>query len=136
MNENTIKHLELIQAIVSRMNTNSFHLKSLAVTLTTAIIAVSFTLNQLMMNLISFIPIMIFWFLDSYFLKQERMFRGLYNDIVKGEKSIKEFDMNIESYHAGCYSFKNAFYSKTLLRFYFPIILLSLLLAISKFLNV
>lgn len=45
------------------------------------------------------IPIAGFWLLDSYFLRQERLFRKLYDDVRKPTVDIELFSMNVQPYH-------------------------------------
>ena len=88
MGEDKVKHLEFVQSNIARMNQCSVQMKGWAITLVTALLAVyAATINENGMgkNWIIFIaiaPAVLFWFLDSYYLSQERKFRELYNDIV------------------------------------------------------
>ncbi|SES27824.1 hypothetical protein SAMN05421870_114178 [Streptomyces qinglanensis] len=45
------------------------------------------------------IPIMGFWLLDSYFLRQERLFRRLYDDVRRPAIPVELFSMNVQPYH-------------------------------------
>ena len=70
-------------------------------------------------------PTLIFWFLDAYYLNQERKFRGLYNDVagvVDEPKEIKPFAMRPDLYVGGKYSYWSAFFSITILKMYLSII--------------
>ena len=84
---NKMKHLEMIQDVIKRMASNSFMLKGWAVTLVAGIFALSSKDSNLLFSLISYIPIIIFWGLDSYYLMQERRFRALYDFIRKQENT-------------------------------------------------
>jgi hypothetical protein len=57
--------------------------------------------------LIAFIPLLVFWFLDAYFLWQERMYRKLYNWVISNRLKTEEhlFDMN-------AYRFKDTIQSR------------------------
>jgi len=79
MSENKVKYLEMIQAVVNRMAQNSFALKGWAVTLVTGLSAFSFLEGNRYIFLLSALPVLLFWFLDSYYLQQERKYRVLYN---------------------------------------------------------
>ena len=79
---NIIKHLEMVQGVINRIAHNSFLLKGWAITLTAA----SFWL--LAREEFSaggkfgiMAVIFVFWGLDSYYLRQERIFRALYNHV-------------------------------------------------------
>jgi hypothetical protein len=75
------KHLEFIQNIITRMNTNSFQIKGMTVTIVSALLAVYAATNNVSFIFIAVVPTIIFWCLDSYYLQQERKFRGVYNNV-------------------------------------------------------
>lgn len=117
-----IKHLEFIQSNISRMNQCSFKMKGWMITIDSALLALfaaSIDKNTGSGNTIylfvAAIPIIIFWILDSYYLQQERKFRGLYNDIVEdlNEDKIKEFSMPLEKYEGCKYCIINIMFSIT-----------------------
>lgn len=85
MEENRVKHLELIQSIITRLNGNSFQIKGIAITIVAALLAVYASNGKVDFILIPILPSVIFWYLDAYYLQQERKFRGLYNDVAVGE---------------------------------------------------
>ena len=76
-NNNRIKHLEMIQGVINRMASNSFMLKGWAVTLVAGIFALASKGTDKLYFLIAYIPIVVFWGLDSYYLLQERLYRDL-----------------------------------------------------------
>lgn len=76
-----VKHLELIQAVISRLAQNSFALRGWAVTLVAAIFALSAKGANQWYFLIALIPALTFWGLDAYYLRQERLFRKLYDTV-------------------------------------------------------
>lgn len=79
------KHLDFIQAIVSRLGGNSFQVKGWAITLVSAILALASSkdaVGKLELNIVAFIPVIMFWLLDGYFIWQERLFRSLYNAVA------------------------------------------------------
>lgn len=130
MAEDKIKHLEFIQAIVTRMGSNSFQMKGWMVALVSAILAIYASTQNHKFVLVAIFPAVVFWFLDTYYLWQERKFRGLYNDaagITKNNK-IALFAMRPDLYTGGKYSFWNVFGSVTIALLYVPVI--AILLAI------
>ncbi len=62
------------------MATNSFNVKTWTITL---VVATLLFKGNSIHALIAFIPLFSFWFLDSYYLKQERLFRKIHNWIVE-----------------------------------------------------
>lgn len=128
--ENTIKHLEFIQNIITRMNKNSFQLKGWNITILSAFLALYASSHNTIYILVALLPIIIFWSLDSYYLQQERKFRGLYNDIVNNTSDIKLFEMSVNKYTNGKYSFFSCLTSKTILTFYGSIFILLIVINI------
>jgi hypothetical protein len=105
------------------MNTNSFQIKGMSITITAAILALYTNSNNPLYLFVSVIPTFIFWFLDAYYLQQERKFKGLYNDVAglspeHKRISVREFDMSLEKYKRGDYCYLSAFLSKTILPVY------------------
>ena len=125
MEDDKRKHLEFIQNIITRMNTNSFQIKKMAVTIITAFIAIFVAQQKPIFILIAIIPTLIFWALDSYYLLQERKFRGLYNDVVANLKN--NFSMDISNYKKDLnvtYNYFNVLMSNTIMALYLLIIIL------------
>ena len=71
--ENKIKHLEMIQGIINRMASNSFSLKGWAVTLVAGIFVLAGKETDKLYFLVAYIPVIVFWWLDAYYLLQERL---------------------------------------------------------------
>ncbi|MDR3719398.1 MAG: hypothetical protein P4K98_11385 [Bryobacteraceae bacterium] len=86
MQEDVTKHLEFVQAVVARMAGNSFLLKGWTVTLTAAICALAAKDANQNFVLIALIPAVAFWGLDAYYLRQERLFRKLYDALRRSNK--------------------------------------------------
>lgn len=112
--DSDMKHLEFIQAIINRMNSNSFSIKGWAITIISALLALYANSLNVVYIFIAIAPTILFWFLDAYYLQQERKFRGLYNDIVNYKKNIGCFSMPINEYKGGSYTLWSAFKSKTI----------------------
>jgi len=124
LEDNKIKHLELIQNIVTRMNGNSFQIKSWTITLVSAIFAIYATSPNSYFILVSSFPAIMFWFLDAYYLQQERKFRGLYNDVAgvtEKPQAIKLFEMRPDLYVEEKHGFFNVFKSGTVAGLYAPL---------------
>lgn len=125
MNDEQIKHLEFIQGIVTRMAHSSFWVKGWCVTLVSAFLALYAETGKERMLVCTIIPILIFWGLDAYFLKQERIFRELYDSARKGELELFVLTPPIESKALRSNKktiFFNSFFSQTLLMLYVPLI--------------
>jgi hypothetical protein len=132
MSDEEMKHLEFIQSIITRMNANSFLLKGWSITITAALLALYAGGQNAAFIVIAIIPMVIFWFLDTYYLQQERQFRGIYNDVagLTGEADkiqVRLFEMPLQKYQKKYnkkYGYWNVFLSKTLSLFYLPQIIL------------
>ena len=121
---NKTKHLELIQGIVNRLSTNSFLLKGWSVVLVSALFALSTPKSDISFIFLAYIPAVIFWGLDGYFLWQERLFRDLYNHVRKLDEDSIDFSMDTTPFRSG-ERFRDAFgdwldvvISKTLIPFH------------------
>ena len=126
MSPEKIKHLEFIQNVITRMNTNSFQIKRWTVTIVSAILAIYASTKNCYFVLSATFPTVVFWFLDTYYLTQERKFRGLYNDVAgvsDNPKQIKLFAMRPDLYTKGKYSYWNVFRSTTIYKLYLTIII-------------
>jgi len=98
-----IKYLKLIQKIIERMARNSFQIKAWTATLFAAIIVLTYSIINILIFIVLIFVICMFWGLDSYYLRQERLFRELYNSKVKefneNAKNVNQpYSMNVDSY--------------------------------------
>jgi hypothetical protein len=81
-----IKHMEMIQAVISRLGNDSFLIKGWAVTVAAAFLGFAVTQDKWQLALASIGPTLLFWFLDSTYLRNERLFRDLFNRVRKDDK--------------------------------------------------
>lgn len=126
MTPDQIKHLEFIQSVITRMNTNSFQLKGWSITLVSALLALFASTKNMNFILVAIFPALVFWFLDAYYLMQERKFRGLYSDIAGLSNTPKEtrpYAMRPDLYCGGKYSFGSSFISPTISGLYLSVII-------------
>ena len=118
--DKVVKHLEMTQAIINRLGSNSFLLKGWSMTI---IVAATVLITRLdtqspLIVLALIFPIFGFWILDGYFLWQERLFRKIYDEIRV--QSDTDFKMDIMKHRnkPKC-SWVSAIFSVTLNIFYF-----------------
>lgn len=90
-----IAHLEMIQGIISRMAANSFKIKAWGVGVVTGALALT-TGERLLGTVLAAAIAVTFWFLDSFYLRQERLYRRLFDE-VRLQKGVSPFDMNTKS---------------------------------------
>ena len=124
MTGNKLKHLEFIQNVITRMNTNSFQIKGWTVTIVSAMLAIYVSSKNSYFILAGIFPNIIFWFLDSFYLQQERKYRGLYNDVAEisdNPKNLKLYEMRPDLYVGGKYSLWSVFTSRAILIMYLSI---------------
>ena len=94
MSEINEKHLEFIQGVINRHNSNSFRIKGWAITITAAIFALTGTIKEPYLCFIALGPTVMFWVLDSMFLANERSFVSLYSCVANGNKlKVKKEDL-------------------------------------------
>lgn len=123
--DNKIKHLEMVQGVIKRMASNSFALKGWAVTLVAGIFVLAGKDTNKLYFLISYIPVIVFWFLDAYYLLEERLYRSLYEKVRKTDEKNIDFSLKVTTAEFGndknCYL--NCLTSKTVMWFYLPLAL-------------
>lgn len=136
MSDNKHKHLDYIQNVVDRMARNSFMLKGWAVTLVSAIFAFATAqevVNKVVFIAIAMVPVVMFWIMDGYFLWQERMFRGLYDEVRQIDKEASiNYGMNPYKYRGGENTWWNSIISITL-RIFYGILLVIVLIMMMLF---
>lgn len=128
-----LKHLEFIQNVINRMANTSFLLKGWSVTVVAGLFALGINSQaRALLSLTAFMAL-VFWGLDAYFLRQERLFRALYDDVrVKTETSI-DFAMDTTAFATHPRnSFSECVWSVTLGWFYGPLVTLAVLLALTQ----
>ena len=116
MKQYNIKCLEFALNIITRMNTNSFQVKSSAIKIVSALFSIYSSIKNYDFILIAIFPLTVFCFLDSYYLHQEQKFREIYNEIIKGQEiKLKPLEMRLNLFNKGkfsflIYSFQRQFY--------------------------
>jgi hypothetical protein len=140
------KEIDLIQACVSRMAQNSFMIKGWAFMLATAFFAL--TAESLDLYVICSVGIFIFcvfWYLDAFFLKTEKLYRFKYDWVIaERPKGNREFLYDLNPYQKGTWKDGKSephiicvMFSKpcTLLMFYGSPVLIGVAVIILKAIN-
>jgi hypothetical protein len=127
--EKKLKHLEFIQAVITRFNSNSFLIKGWAVTIVSAIFALAAKdANQHFIRVI-YVAVPAFWLLDAFYLGKERQYRGLYNDACTKAEAQINFQMTPDKKHRnGRNTWIGSFFAPTLIIFYALLILLPIII--------
>lgn len=123
--EEKMRHLELIQNVMSRMASNSFLLKGWTVTLVVGLLAFA-NISEMNSNFmfLALIPALTFWFLDGYFIHQDWLYRELYKDVAKRGNEEIDFSLDASPYKDRAGSHAEGIFSHTLIIFYFPTIVI------------
>ena len=101
--ELNVKHLEMIQAVVSRLAGNSFSIKGWSITLVSALFALAAKDANKTYAFLALLPALCFWGLDAYYLRQERLFRKLYEALRPfATITIQEPGKQLFSMRTGC----------------------------------
>ena len=128
--ENKRKHLEFIQSVIARMNSNSFLIKGWAVTLVSALFALAAKDSNRVFIVVAIIPVTVFWVLDGFFISCEKKFRALYDDVAAiTEDANITFSMDVSKKIGWRLSWFYCIFSKTLLAFYFVLVITTFVIA-------
>ena len=122
--EDKKKHLEFIQLATNRMASNSFILKGWNITLIVGLFAL--TLKDLSSSYLylAILPAIAFWSLDAYYLRQEKLFRELYNFVRKTKrKEIDPYSLNTNSVKTNVKNWFSIAFSPTIILLHGSVIL-------------
>ena len=99
--ESKIAHLQMIQAVITRMAGNSFLVKGWNVTLVAVLFVLAAADANRFFVYVAYLPAVMFWALDAYFLRQERLFRKLYDQVRETNDGTVDFSMNTHPFNVG-----------------------------------
>lgn len=107
------------------MASNSFMLKGWAVTLVAGIFALAGKDTDKLYFLVAYVPVLVFWGLDAYYLLQERLYCSLYDKVRETEEGNIDFSLKatIEEFDSNKNCYCSCLFSTTELWFYFPLAL-------------
>lgn len=94
MSEDKRAYLQMLQEPICRMSTISAIFKGVAATIVAGISAISYASTNIWVLGLSFLPVLAFAILDVYYLKSERKFRFLF-DQVRLDKHEIDFSMKL-----------------------------------------
>jgi hypothetical protein len=104
--EAKLKHLEFIQAAISRMSTNSFLFKGWAITIAAGLSAFGAANTKAALLSIALVSTIMFWALDGYYLWLEHGFVELYKGVSTKAEAEIDFSMTIDKTDAARRWFK------------------------------
>ena len=115
-----VKHLEILQGLISRMAGYGASFKSYCITLVTAVIGFAFTLHRPAVVALALLPVVAFAVADAQYLRVERRFRGLFNLVrQEGWDTVPSFEINLQQAPAEAYL--SAATSWSIVWFYAPL---------------
>ena len=88
-----LKHLEFLQAVISRMATNQFLFKGWAITIAAGLSAFAAVDSRKALLIIAVGSTALFWALDGYYLWLERCFRDRYKVVASTDPEKIDFGM-------------------------------------------
>ncbi len=91
--EDTRKHLDFIQAIVTRMSAASSRSKAWLLPVSTAAYGYALTQNADSVAWLGVGATLLFAYLDANYLRQEKRFRSLYKIVAEGRHDIATFSL-------------------------------------------
>lgn len=92
INVSVEKHLEFVQSVVARMANNSFLVKGWSITVVLGATLLAGDRGDPGLALLGLLPAISFWGLDAYYLRQERLFRRLHDEVRLGR--VVDFDLS------------------------------------------
>ena len=124
------KHLELIQGVINRLSTNSFQVKSWSVVIASALFALAASGKDHEVVWVALFPAIVLWGLDGYFLRQERLFRKLYDRVRLSKDEEIDFAMDTSPFATEVSGWRGTCLSHTLLPFHGVVVAVILFTAI------
>ncbi len=131
MNDDQRKYFELLQGVIARLAGNSFSIKGWAVALVAVLggFAAKDADPRFVFGL--WLPALCFWGLDAFYLRQERLFRALYNAAIAPGSNLAVYSMNTKPFESEIPGVLKVAFSRTILWLYLPI--LAFVLALSAY---
>ena len=123
LSEDQRKHLDFIQAVIARLASSSAAAKGWGLTVATAAFGFSATKAVPVVAGLGLVIVVFFGLLDSYYLREERLFRCLYDEARTG--AIEVYSMKKDSYADRC-TRRQVIHSWSVLGFYGPLLLVGL----------
>lgn len=124
-----VEHLRLIQGVINRMAQVSFILKGWTITIVAAVFGIAANAFTPWLGLLTLFPSLLFGGLDAYYLRQERLFRCLYEKVrldPDGEV-IPSYSMNTSPCESDVGSWWRTLYRPTIGWFYGIMIVITII---------
>lgn len=92
--EDRRKHLDYIQAVVTRQSAASSSAKGWLLPVTTASFGFALTQHLWPLALLGVVAVILFAYLDANYLRSEKAFRKLYNTVARAERMVPRFTLD------------------------------------------
>lgn len=129
-----VKHLDMIQSVVSRLSSIQTTMKGWAITLMTGYITLTADKNiPLFISIITILCVsLLFYLLDGAYLYKEKRFRDLYNEIRINPEKESNFSMDTSSFNLSdkIKTYIKTLFSTFLLLFYSSLTIIFIVLTI------
>ncbi len=134
-NEKKLKHLEMIQNVINRLSNNSFSLKLKAFVFVAVVFGL--TIKDIHINYVwlTLLPTLAFWGLDGFYLKQEKLYRSLYDKVRQTSENDIDFSMDVSSVKCSEKRWISVCISWTILGFHLPIFIFIVSIVFSLYLK-
>ena len=142
LNAVLLKEIDLIQDCIHRMAKNSFAIRGWTVSLVAVILALLPKEVDLgLLGLVGMVATLCFWYIDGFFLSCERLYRYKYDWVIANRLQCSDYcyDLNPHNEQMWLPSVHKAptpvhmMFTRTLIPIYLPLLLLSLLFALSQY---
>lgn len=127
MSETKLKHLEFIHNTINRMAQNSFLAKGWLISLIIACITFlekDKSSSLLVLFTLITLSCIVFWVLDAFYLRQERLFRQLYNEVISEKSTVPVLSMNTSGFSNKVDCLFHTMFSISVLPIYLPIFII------------
>lgn len=94
MKKGKVEYLQMIQEPISRMSTASAIIKGFSATIVSGIASLTYYEVKATVLALSFAPVVLFALLDIYYLKLEKKYRFLFNQVRRDEHPV-DFAMEL-----------------------------------------
>ena len=124
-----IEYFKILQNTITRMAQNSFLIKAWSITIIAGISVLTFSFINTLIFAVLIGVIIVFWIMDSYYLRLEKLYRKLYEKVVNifntpsMKTQIRLFDMKYESFTNQVHTIPRIMVSKAEGLFYITLIL-------------
>lgn len=92
--EDRRKHLDFIQAVVTRMSAASSGAKGWLLPVVTAAYGFALVQHSGSVAILGLVAVIVFAYLDAHYLDQERAYRRLYNVVAAGDERIRVYSLD------------------------------------------